>query len=380
MESKTEMKRKGIVVAGTLTLDITPVFEGQKKAKSVDEVFVPGKVVHMDGIDIHPGGAVSNTGLGLKVLGADVHIVGKIGKDELGDIIYRYYDKYGVAGDLIVDESITTSYSIALTPPGIDRIFLHDPCAGNTFRKEDINKKLYETSEIFHYGYPPVSRQLYLNDGAECIAMLKEAKEAGVATSIDMCAVDPECESGRLDWKGIMEKMAPYVDFFEPSIEELMFYLDREKYNRLYAAAENGDMIGLLDIEKDVKPLADQLVAWGAKVVLVKCGYKGLYLATGSKEALEKIGGGIVLDAEDWADKNCFERSFVPDCVLSGTGAGDTTIAAFLYAVTLGYSRERCLQLATGTGASCVAAYDALGGLKSFDELIKKIDAGWEKQ
>ena len=374
------MERKGIVVAGTLTLDVTPVFDSQKKAKSVDEVFVPGKVVHMDGIDVHPGGAASNTGLGLKVLGADVRIVGKIGKDEFGDIVYRYYDKFGAAEDLIIDEKTATSYSIALTPPGIDRIFLHDPCAGNTFRKEDIDPALYKTAQIFHYGYPPVSRMLYLNGGAECIAMLKEAKEAGIATSVDMCAVDPECESGKEDWKDIMRRMAPYVDFFEPSIEELMFYLDREKYNRLYEAAENGDMIGLLDMERDVRPLAEMLVEWGAGVVLVKCGYRGLYMAASDGERLRAIGGDLKLDEADWAGTRVFERSYVPEKVLSGTGAGDTTIAAFLYAVTLGYSRSRCIQLAAATGASCVEAYDALGGLKSFEELEKKIDAGWAKQ
>ena len=374
------MERKGIVVAGTLTLDVTPVFDSQKKAKSVDEVFVPGKVVHMDGIDVHPGGAASNTGLGLKVLGADVRIVGKIGKDEFGDIVYRYYDKFGAAEDLIIDEKTATSYSIALTPPGIDRIFLHDPCAGNTFRKEDIDPTLYKTAQIFHYGYPPVSRMLYLNGGAECIAMLKEAKEAGIATSVDMCAVDPECESGKEDWKDIMRRMAPYVDFFEPSIEELMFYLDREKYNRLYEAAENGDMIVLLDMERDVRPLAEMLVEWGAGVVLVKCGYRGLYMAASDGERLRAIGGDLKLDEADWAGARVFERSYVPEKVLSGTGAGDTTIAAFLYAVTLGYSRSRCIQLAAATGASCVEAYDALGGLKSFEELEKKIDAGWAKQ
>lgn len=31
-------------------------------------------------------------------------------------------------------------------------------------------------------------------------------------------------------------------------------------------------------------------------------------------------------------------------------------------------------------GASCVEAYDALGGLKPFGELFQRIDAGWEKQ
>ncbi len=373
-------KRKGILVAGTLTLDLTPKFESAKKFKTVDEVFVPGKVIHVDGMDIHPGGAASNTGLGLKVLGADVRIVGKIGKDALGDLVRRFYDRYGAAEDLIVDEGISTSYSIALTPPGIDRIFLHDPCAGNTFRKDDIARRFYEEAAIFHYGYPPVSRLLYLDGGAECIAMLKEAREAGAATSVDMCAVDPDCESGQLDWKKIIEDMCPHVDFFEPSIEELMFYLDREKYDRYYEEAENGDMIGRLDLEEDVKPLAEKLLDWGAGIVLVKCGYRGLYLAASDKERLARIGGGLSLDAADWAGKRHFERSYVPGRVLSGTGAGDTTIAAFLYAVTLGYPSGRCMELAAATGASCVEAYDALSGLKSFEELEKKIDAGWAKQ
>ena len=64
---------------------------------------------------------------------------------------------------------------------------------------------------------------------------------------------------------------------------------------------------------------------------------------------------------------------------MSGTGAGDTSIGAFLTATLDGYSLEEALRLATATGASCVEAYDALGGLKSFDELKRKIEAGWKK-
>ena len=44
-----------------------------------------------------------------------------------------------------------------------------------------------------------------------------------------------------------------------------------------------------------------------------------------------------------------------------------------------GSSIEESLHLAAATGASCVEAYDALSGLRSFDELKKKIGAGWEK-
>ena len=66
--------------------------------------------------------------------------------------------------------------------------------------------------------------------------------------------------------------------------------------------------------------------------------------------------------------------------MFAGTGAGDTSIAAFLTAMLDGYMPNRCMQLAVATGASCVGAYDALSGLKSFDELIAKIEAGWSKK
>ena len=372
--------RNGILVAGNITLDITPVFELEKKAHSVAEVFIPGKVVHMDGMDIHPGGGASNTGLALKKLGADVRIIGIIGKDTLGDIIYDFFEEYGATGDLIIDESVPTSYSIVLAPPGIDRIFLHDPSAANKLTAEHIDKSLYKSMQIYHYGYPPISRMLFINEGRGCIEMFSAAKEAGIATSVDLCAVDPDCESGRTDWYTIIKKLCPYVDFFEPSIEELIFYLDRDRYFELEDEADYGDMIACLSIEDDIAPLAEQLLEWGAGVVLIKCGYKGMYLACASEKRLGEIGGDLPFEPGKWADKRIFEASYVPDKLLSGTGAGDTTIAAFLYAVLKGYPAEWCVKLAAATGASCVESYDALGGLRSFEELTAKINAGWKKQ
>ena len=38
-----------------------------------------------------------------------------------------------------------------------------------------------------------------------------------------------------------------------------------------------------------------------------------------------------------------------------------------------------CMHLAAATGASCVAAYDALSGLKPLGELRGKIASGWKK-
>lgn len=45
---------------------------------------------------------------------------------------------------------------------------------------------------------------------------------------------------------------------------------------------------------------------------------------------------GLVL--EEWEENEGFEKSFVPEKVLSGTGAGDTSIAAFLVSTLEGSS------------------------------------------
>ena len=58
----------------------------------------------------------------------------------------------------------------------------------------------------------------------------------------------------------------------------------------------------------------------------------------------------------DWSDRDGFEASYRPKKVLSGTGAGDTTIAAFLTAMLEGYPFEMCIRLAAAEGASCVEA------------------------
>ena len=120
-------------------------------------------------------------------------------------------------------------------------------------------------------------------------------------------------------------------------------------------------------------------MALGCRVLLIKCGAPGMFLKTAAKEALDKISPAAGLCSEAWAGQDFFERSYIPERVLSGTGAGDTSIAAFLKAVLDGYGPRRTMQLAAAEGASCVEAYDALSGLRSFEELEARIDAGWAK-
>ena len=105
-----------------------------------------------------------------------------------------------------------------------------------------------------------------------------------------------------------------------------------------------------------------------------------MYFKTAGTSALEKIGKKLALNTAEWADQEIFEKSYKPSKVLSGTGAGDTSIAAFLTAILSGRKPQDALRLAAATGTCCVEVYDSLSGLLSFAELEEKIAAGWEKQ
>lgn len=372
------MKKK-MIAAGHICIDITPVINSEK-IENITDILAPGGLVHVKEADIHTGGSVANTGLAMKILGGDVSLMGKVGKDEFGRMILNILEKYDAGSGMIVEEDASTSYSVVLAIPGIDRIFLHNSGANDTFSVSDLNMELIKEAQLFHFGYPPLMENLYKEDGKRLAELFETVKKTGVITSMDMAAVTEQSQAGLADWNIILEKTLPYVDFIFPSFEEICFMLDKEKYHMLLKRAAGKDITTILSIQEDVVPLAEVLLAMGVKFVVIKCGAAGFYYKAADKELFAKLQEHTDIDFSSFAGKEGFEKSYVPDDVISATGAGDTMIAAFLTAMIQGYSLERCLQLAAATGASCVATVDALSGLQTFDALIKKIDAGWQKQ
>lgn len=371
------MKKK-VIAAGHICIDITPVFPSKKVDKLTD-IMTPGKLIDVKEADVHTGGSVANTGLAMKILGADVSLMGKIGNDAFGDLVYNILKKYNAEKSMIISDTESTSYSVVVAVPGIDRIFLHNPGANHAFCAEDIPREALKDSALFHFGYPPLMKSMFVNDGEELVKLLEIVRECGAAISLDMAAVDPDSEAGQANWEKILERVIPNVDFFVPSVEELCFMLDRKRFEGWKQRAGGGDITENLNIEKDIKPLADRCMEFGAKVLVIKCGAQGMYYRTADKSTLSKISSRLELNTDNWADRSGFEKSYVPDRILSGTGAGDTSIAAFLTAMLNGYSLERCMRLSAATGACCVSAYDALSGLRPFDELERRIDQGWAK-
>ena len=272
------MKKK-VIAAGQICLDITPIFSG-KKVTHLTDILSPGKLLNVKEADVHTGGSVANTGLAMKILGADVTLMGKIGADAFGDMVRNVLKKYDVEQGMLVAEGESTSYSVILAIPGVDRIFLHNTGANDTFCASDIPREALEEASMFHFGYPSLMKSMYEKDGEELVNMMKLAKECGVATSLDFASIDPNSEAGAVDWEKVLERTLPYVDFFVPSVEELCFMLDKERFYEWQERASGRDITEILDMEEDVKPLAEQCMDFGAKVLLIKCGAPGMYYRT----------------------------------------------------------------------------------------------------
>lgn len=364
------------VVAGLTCLDFTPIFI-TPEIKEIGEILIPSKTVFMGNADIHAGGCVSNTGLAMCKFGVNARLMGKVGNDELGSIVLRQYEQYTTTENMIISEE-GTAYSVVLAPSGIDRIFLHHPGGNDTFGSSDIDYELAGKAKLFHFGYPPAMRRMYTQEGKELIEIFRRVKEQDVTTSMDTCGIDAHAEVGKVNWEKILKELMPNLDIFVPSVEELCYMLDKPRFNEWQQRAGGKDMASVLT-EDDVKPLADTLLSWGAKVLMIKCGAAGIYFATNDTKVLEGVGSDLRQLISGWGNIRHFERSYKPKIVRSATGAGDTCIAAFLTAILRGYPWNKCLEYAAASGASCVEAYDALSGILSFEELDVKIAAGWEK-
>ena len=350
---------KKAIAAGHICLDITPVFPADKVGTPA-QLLVPGKLLRMEGADVHTGGSVANTGLAMAFLGADVRLMGKVGDDDFGKMILDILRRHGgdVSG-MKIDPAAITSYSVVLALPGQDRIFLHAPGANDTFSLADVDFDVVAQADLFHFGYPPLMRQMYENEGAELVELFRSVKELDLATSLDMAAIDPVSDAAKVNWRKLLQNLLPYVDFFLPSMEELCFMLGRSE-------------------EETPENLAAELLQMGAKVAVIKCGEKGLYYRTAAD--LSGVGVKIELNTAAWENQQGFQRAYPAEKLCSATGAGDTCIAAFLTAMLEGRTLEDCLRLAAATGASCVEAYDALSGLKPFAQLEEKMSRGWGKE
>ncbi len=365
-------RKPNAIVAGHLCLDITPMFPSDLST-DLSTVLAPGKLVAMDGIELSTGGAVSNTGIALSIMGVDTLLMGSVGDDAFGEIVRDLVGKYGDTSGVATIDGVGTSYTVVLVPPGTDRIFLHYRGSNDRFLASDIDYGLVEGSRLFHFGYPPLMAGMFEHDGRELVEIMRRIRQLGVTTSLDMAFPGLDSPAGRAPWRRILEETLPYTDIFLPSLEETLYMLDPARYAEINSTSGGKEILDVVDLSI-VEDLAAELLALGVALAGIKCGKHGLFLSSAGTDRMARMGNATPLNISAWSDRRLFAPSLLVGDVRSATGAGDSSIAGFLAALLAGRSIERAADVACMAGANTTQVYDALSGVVTLSEMELLLD------
>jgi sugar/nucleoside kinase (ribokinase family) len=367
------MKKYDAVIAGYLCVDLIPDFKKNGSFSNISDFFKPGKLIEIEGLEFVPGGAVANTGLAMKKFDKRIFLNGLTGDDFIGKFVRSLFEKHELSEGIITTNNAGTAYSIVIAPPGIDRIFLESPGCNQIFDKNFINFEAVSQSRLFHFGYPPLLRKFYLDEGKQLVEMFSEVKRCGVVTSLDFSLPDPESESGKINWPGIMQNVFPYVDIFAPSLEELLMIMDPLKYAQIISSADSAGILDQVPLEL-IREIGKKVIRSGVKILLIKAGHRGAYLLTGNVSAITNKTG-LNLNGEKWNNCELWCNAYKADPLktVNSSGAGDTAIAAFLSAILNCENPDSSVRYAAMAGRNNLYCKDSHEDLSSWQEMSDEI-------
>ena len=169
------VEKKKVLCAGIMCVDFI--------VKPVKEMPQKGKLTLVEKVEIHLGGCAVNTGVGLKKLGVDVAVMGKVGNDDLGKFVIGKLQEEGVEIDTIkISSEVNTSGTAVLVYPDGERSFIHSIGSNAHFSISDIDFDYVKKFQIFH-----IAGALLMPgfDGAPMAEAFKKAKEIGLITCLD---------------------------------------------------------------------------------------------------------------------------------------------------------------------------------------------------
>jgi sugar/nucleoside kinase (ribokinase family) len=376
--SMTSSSALDVVVAGHICVDITPELDSSHA--EVSAMVSPGRLTHVGPARLSLGGAVANTGLALHRLGAKTALRSLIGSDWLGGVLLATLQRQDplLAKHMRVADGQASSYTIVISPPQVDRAFLHCPGANDLFVAEDLDLELIRQARWLHFGYPPLMQGVFADGGLALATQFDRIQQTGVLISLDMAMPDANAVSGQVNWRDWLATVLPKVDLFAPSFDEILWMLQQDRFDQLASRARGANLAGVADGET-LSNLADELLELGTPIVAIKLGDDGLYLRTATD--LSKIAGRA--PAESIAENEWFGRELLAPCfqvpVVGTTGAGDCTVAGLLMAILRHQSIEQSLLSAVRVGAWRVQSRDAERGIPRWEQLDAGEAADWRQ-
>lgn len=263
---------------------------GSMTLVDADQSKVIYDATYSDESELATGGSVANTMRSMANMGANAGYMGKIGRDNLGDLFKSDFEKAGVKTHLFYSES-DTGRVMGLVSPDSERTMATYLGAAASMVPAEF------TADIFE-GYEYVYIEGYLVFNQDLIAAgAKAAKAAGVKIAIDLSSFN--VVEANLDF--LKDLIKNYVDIVFANEEEAKSFTGLEPEQALH------------EIAKD------------CEITIVKVGKEGSMI----KRAGEVTKVGVI-----------------PAKALDTTGAGDAYSAGFFYGLTNGYSMKVCGKIA----------------------------------
>ncbi|MFI3200413.1 MAG: carbohydrate kinase family protein [Eubacteriales bacterium] len=370
-------KRKKALIAGTCNLDIVPGFP--ETYENGSSLISEGKAIYLDNMRYILGGLVSNTGIAMDRLGADVVLSCRVGDDGIGNVVVEMMKKAVKEPIVIVAKDEITASNIVVTTQNMDRVFWLKQGASQNYNVNDMDDLLNRVPiDLFHFGYPTGMKCMFEDGGERLSTIYQHVHDRGITTTLDLSLPGKNSESSYADWKSILKKTLPHVDVFLPSIEETLFIFRRKMYDECLEKSGTSVSIDYIDMNC-LESISKEILEMGVKVVVLKLGKFGLYVRTADKEKFAHVGSvGEMLDST-WYERELLETPYVPEPFISTNGTGDAAIGGFLTGMLQGYSIEDTLKLASGTAATRIQSKNGSSDICSCEEIMRKASGGWSK-
>ncbi len=318
-----------MLVAGHVCLDLVPGLAGLPSLR-------PGDLWPSGPLTLAAGGCVANTGGALAALGVPVVVLADVGDDAISAPLVDLVAGLGLDVSRLQRVPGSTSYSIVLQPPGVDRTFWHHVGVNDQFDGAAVR---FAGEAILHIGYPTLLPALVADGAAALTTLLRRAHAVGVATSVDLAVVPTPTDGSRAFWGQVLPSVMPDVDVVTPSIDDLD------------SALTTGDPGPVTPGRLLVA--AERLVGWGAAIAVVSGGSVGFALATADAPRFAGAGRLVTELSPEWhgirftapaASLSPVGTNGVPP--MRTNGAGDASTAGLLAALLVGAGPEAAVAAA----------------------------------
>lgn len=285
----------------------------------------------LEQISMTIGGDAINESTIISRLGSKVGLLSLVGNDAVGDYIVRHCDAEGIdhTGVRRVD-GIDTSINVALVTADGERTFVTNR-NGSLWKLcgDDIDLSLVPRGRILSMASFFNSPRL---DNDAIVKIFKTAKKAGMLIVADM--IKPRLGE---TFDDIAEALS-YVDYFFPNNDE--------------ASAMTG--------EKTVEGVADKILSYGVKHVVIKIGKQGAFIKGVGCDAMvvPAMQGVTAVDT---------------------TGAGDNFASGFITGLLEGKGPRECCEYGNVAASIAIQSIGATTGITS-RELFNERLAEYRRQ